>query len=165
MSKTHTMADPANPESETTRSDPNAGKRTQARELAMKLVYVLDVRGAEGVAGDINRIIGREGPMREVEAFARELYQGVLESLSEIDEKVKEAAANWDIERMALIDRALLRIAVFELLFRFDIPPRVTIDEALELSKRYSTEKSASFINGVLDKIFRTYAADKDNMI
>lgn len=165
MSKTPTMADPAQSYSEAKTLDPTTRRRTQARELAMKLVYVLDMRGKDGAASDINRIIGRIGPMKEVEAFARELYQGVLESLEEIDEKVKEAAANWDIERMAQIDRALLRIAVFELLFRFDIPPRVTIDEALELAKRYSTEKSASFINGVLDKIFRTHAKDKDDMI
>ncbi len=85
--------------------------------------------------------------------FAAHLIQGTVEHLSEINDVIRAVAQNWDIERMAVIDRNVLRMATFELLFCEDIPPKVSINEAIELGKRYSTQNSGGFINGVLDKI------------
>ncbi len=89
----------------------------------------------------------------EVKKFASEIIDGTLSMLDEIDSAIKKAAENWVLERMAAVDRNILRFAVYELLQRKDIPPAVTINEAIEIAKKYSTLESASFINGILDKI------------
>jgi len=89
----------------------------------------------------------------EVKKFASEIIDGTLSMLDEIDSVIKKAAENWVLERMAAVDRNILRFAVYELLQRKDIPPAVTINEAIEIAKKYSTLESAAFINGILDKI------------
>ena len=89
----------------------------------------------------------------EVKKFASEIIDGTLSMLDEIDSAIKKTAENWVLERMAAVDRNILRFAVYELLQRKDIPPAVTINEAIEIAKKYSTLESASFINGILDKI------------
>ena len=86
-------------------------------------------------------------------AFADELIFGVIENVEAIDAKIREIASNWDFERIAKIDLSILRMAVYELLFRKDIPPVVTINEAIDLSKQYSAEESRRFVNGVLDRL------------
>jgi N utilization substance protein B len=91
----------------------------------------------------------------EVRKFSEELVNGTLLHLDEIDQKIKQVAAHWKMDRMASVDRNIMRFAVFELLYRDDIPPAVTINEALEIAKKYSSSESASFINGLLDKIAR----------
>lgn len=90
---------------------------------------------------------------REYYAFAEELIAGTLEHLSDIDETLAACAKNWSLARFARCDLAILRIAVYELLYRKDIPPIVTINEAIELAKIYSTEDSHRFVNGVLDRV------------
>lgn len=87
--------------------------------------------------------------------FAETLVWGVLEHKGEIDKLISEAAENWRIDRMNAVDRNVLRIAIFELLYLPDIPPQVSIDEAIELGKRFGTEESGAFINGILDRIAR----------
>jgi len=91
----------------------------------------------------------------EVRKFSEELVNGTLLHLDEIDQKIQQVAAHWKMDRMASVDRNIMRFAVFELLYREDIPPAVTINEALEIAKKYSSSESASFINGLLDKIAR----------
>ncbi len=90
---------------------------------------------------------------RDYYAFAEELIFGVLENRDAIDAKIKEIAKNWDFDRIAKIDLSILRMAIYELLFRKDIPPIVTINEAIDLSKAYSAEESRRFVNGILDKL------------
>jgi N utilization substance protein B len=90
---------------------------------------------------------------QETRAFALRLVQGVRERWDELDATIRGVAQNWDIARMAVIDRNVLRLATYELLFCRDIPPKVAINEAIELGKRYSTANSGAFINGILDKI------------
>ena len=90
---------------------------------------------------------------RDYYAFADELIFGVIENVEAIDAKIREIASNWDFERIAKIDLSILRMAVYELLFRKDIPPVVTINEAIDLSKQYSAEESRRFVNGVLDRL------------
>jgi len=89
----------------------------------------------------------------DVKEFTRDIAASTLKHIKEIDEIIKKAAANWSIERMAIIDRNILRASTYELCYRTDIPSSVAINEALEIAKKYSTEESAPFINGILDKI------------
>jgi transcription antitermination protein NusB len=86
-------------------------------------------------------------------AFADPLIRGTLEHLTEIDALIKKYTKNWDIKRMAVVDRNILRLAIFEMLYRDDIPPVVSINEAVDIAKRFSTEESGRFVNGILDKV------------
>ena len=97
----------------------------------------------------------------DLKKFVRELVSGTLQHSEEIDRVVQAAAENWKMERMAAVDRNILRFAVYELLYRHDIPAAVTINEALEIAKKYSSLESASFINGLLDKIAHTCGKSK----
>ena len=127
-------------------------KRTRARELALKLLYQIDLRGPE-LLDDAADFLREEESDRDAREFALHLVRGTIEHQAEIDTVIREVARNWEIERMAVIDRNVLRMATFEILHRKDIPPKVSINEAIELGKRYSTQNSGGFINGVLDKI------------
>ena len=88
-----------------------------------------------------------------MQQFARDLIRGVIDNAPAVDAKIVEVAENWDIHRMAVVDRNVLRIATHELLFMPDIPPKVSINEAIDLAKKFSTAESGSFVNGILDKI------------
>jgi N utilization substance protein B len=85
--------------------------------------------------------------------FAEKLVQGVLERRDALDEQIKKYAQNWDLHRMAVVDRNVLRLAIYEMMHRDDIPPVVSINEAVDIAKRFSTEESGKFVNGILDKI------------
>jgi transcription antitermination factor NusB len=127
-------------------------KRTRARELALQFLYQLDLRGADLMPEAREYVQGEE---RDVETtrFALRLVQGAHDHKDEIDAMIQGVAQNWNISRMAVVDRNVLRLATYELLHCQDIPPKVAINEAIELGKRYSTQNSGAFINGILDKI------------
>lgn len=130
-------------------------KRTRARELALQLLYQLDARGDD--AWDlVDPLLQREEPgADDVHEFARELVRGAMDKRDEIDVLLKDAAQNWQLHRMALVDRNILRMAVFEMMNLEAVPAKVTINEAIELGKKFSTKQSGSFINGILDRIRR----------
>lgn len=126
----------------------------------MKLLYQVDHGG-----GELDRVCGnfeeyQKSPVR-AQQFSCELVRGILERRDEIDGKIKEALKRWEFDRLASVDTQLIRIAVYELLFCDDIPANVTIDEAIELSRQYSTENSSKFVNGVLGYLCTKYAAHK----
>ena len=123
-------------------------KRRRAREFALQILFEADLSGSEP---DFQSRL--EGEDKDVVAFTRDIVAGTLRHLSEIDSIVKEAAEHWVIERMAAVDRNILRAAAYELLYRKDIPVAVVINEAIEVAKKYSSAESAPFINGILDKI------------
>ncbi|MGK0483390.1 MAG: transcription antitermination factor NusB [Planctomycetota bacterium] len=127
-------------------------KRTRSRELALQFLYQVDLLGSEKMA-DLTEFLREEGGDPETARYARELIEGTHDSASEIDTEIQAVAQNWQIERMAVIDRNVLRIAAFELLHCDEIPPKVAINEGIELGKRFSTQNSGAFINGILDKI------------
>jgi transcription antitermination factor NusB len=127
-------------------------KRTQARELALQLMYQLDLRGDE-ILDEVNAALAPGAGDPEMLDFARELVHGCREKQSEIDRQIEEVAKNWQLKRMAAIDRNILRLATYELLFRPDIPPLVTINEAIDIAKKFSTKNSGPFVNGILDNI------------
>ena len=85
--------------------------------------------------------------------FADRLIRGVLEHRPELDNRIMQFAQNWDLKRMAVVDRNVLRLAIYEMFFREDIPPVVSINEAVDIAKKFSTEASGKFVNGILDKI------------
>ena len=97
----------------------------------------------------------------EVKSFARELFEGTLADIEALDRLVSEQAANWRLERMAAVDRNLLRVALYELLHHPETPPAVVIDEAIEIARRFSGEDSVDFVNGVLDGIRKSLVAVK----
>lgn len=127
-------------------------KRTRARELALQALYQLDIQG-EDFASEVAGFVGEEETDAETVEFALALVRGVALEREELDTRISSVAQNWDISRMAVIDRNVLRMATYELLFREEIPPKVSINEAIELGKRFSTKNSGAFINGILDRI------------
>lgn len=127
-------------------------KRSRARELALQVLYQVDLRGPE-VLAEANSFIRTEERDLATCEFALRLVDGVREHREELDRAIQAVAQNWEIGRMAVIDRNVLRLATYELLHCTDIPPKVSINEAIELGKRYSTQNSGGFINGILDKI------------
>ncbi len=135
-------------------------KRTLGRELALQVLYELDQRGPE-VMDELDACLrgAQEEPDAEIMAFARDLVCGYRENRAPIDEKIESAAKNWQLKRMAVIDRNILRLATFEILYREDIPPLVSINEAIDLAKKFSTPQSGRFVNGILDNIRLTWAS------
>ena len=131
------------------------GTRREARELALQALYQLDMTAE----GDGNEGLGlfwshfdRPGEVRD---FARELVAGVRERRPAIDELIENAAEHWRLSRLSKVDLNLLRIATFELMDRAEIPASVTLNEAVEIARRFGTDESAAFVNGVLDAIAR----------
>jgi len=127
-------------------------KRTRARELALQFLYQMDLRG-ESLLPEAREFVGNEERDAETTRFALRLVQGAHEHKAEIDAMIQSVAQNWNISRMAVVDRNVLRLATYELVHCPDVPPKVAINEAIELGKRYSTQNSGAFINGILDKI------------
>jgi transcription antitermination factor NusB len=127
-------------------------KRTRPRELALQFLYQLDLMGDE-VMNDLTEFLRNEEKNAEACRFAKRLIVGTWERKPELDREIQAVAQNWQVSRMAVIDRNVLRLATHELLHCSDIPPKVAINEAIELGKRYSTQNSGAFINGILDKI------------
>jgi len=136
-------------------------RRTKARERALQALYQIDV-----AATDLDEALARFWPSfepveREVRAGAEELVRGVAQHRREIDEVIEQVSTNWRMDRMAKVDRNVLRLAVFELRWRLDVPVKVCINEAIELGKKYGSENSASFVNGVLDRIAGALPAER----
>jgi len=130
-------------------------KRTRGRELALQLLYMVDARGDEALL-QVDEFLEQEEPDEtEVHEFARQLLSGTLDQQEEIDKAISSAAQNWNIRRMAIVDRNILRMAVYEMIYLKDIPAKVSINEAIEMGKRFSTQQSGAFINGILDRIRR----------
>jgi transcription antitermination factor NusB len=127
-------------------------KRTRSRELALQFLYQIDLLGPEKLS-DLTDFLREEGGDQETARYARVLIEGTVDSTAELDAEIQQVAQNWQIERMAVIDRNVLRLAAFELLHCDEIPPKVAINEGIELGKRFSTQNSGAFINGILDKI------------
>jgi len=128
------------------------GTRRQARELAMQALFYLDMRNNASVEM-LERFCGNFSPSKKSRPFFLKLVNGVLESRDELDALIERFSKNWGIKRMSGVDRNVMRIAVFELLYCDDIPPKVSINEAVDVGKKFGTEESGSFINGIMDSI------------
>ena len=133
------------------------GTRRKAREAALQVLYQIDTAGvpADGVEQAIASFfeLYAETDDQEGREFAEKLVRGCAAQLEAIDTKIRDVSRHWRIERMARVDRNVMRPAVYELMALDDVPRRVTLNEAVELAKRFGDENSASFVNGVLDRI------------
>jgi len=130
--------------------------RTLARECVLKILYAADIR-QENLEVYANIFWeGEPDIKKEAKEFADYLVQGVAEKKDAIDEIISQSATNWEIKRMAAVDRNILRLSTFELLYAEEIPPKVAINEAIELAKKYGDRDSGKFVNGILDKINKT---------
>jgi transcription antitermination factor NusB len=127
-------------------------KRTQAREYALHILYQMDITG-DSASAILDRFWQDNNCEMGVRDFARQLVQGSSKNLAEIDTIISKHSEHWKLYRMAAIDRGILRLATYEILYRNDIPPKATINEAVEMAHKYSTPDSGKFINGILDKI------------
>ncbi|MDD5680670.1 MAG: transcription antitermination factor NusB [Candidatus Omnitrophica bacterium] len=128
-------------------------KRTKAREYALKILYQMEItkdNEKDSVKSFWERESETEGSVKD---FTGQLVKGVTDNIKEIDAKISKYATNWQIDRMAVIDRNILRMATFEILYLDDIPPKVSINEAVDIAKKYGDNNSGKFVNGILDKI------------
>jgi N utilization substance protein B len=127
-------------------------RRSRAREVALQALYQRD-QNRSFTQDDAVRFLARRLLNPELLELGKSLYFGVLEHLIEIDGRLSSVADNWSVERMAVVDRNVLRLGIFELYHGPGTPFKVVLDEAIELAKRYGTEESPSFVNGILDRV------------
>jgi N utilization substance protein B len=127
-------------------------RRTRGREIALQVLYLLEQNPSVDAA-EVERFIDRRLREPRLRQFAQALVAGVRENQPKLDELISAVAENWRIDRMAAIDRNILRLGAFEMIYCPDVPTKVAITEALELAKRYSTAQSSRFVNGILDRL------------
>jgi transcription antitermination factor NusB len=137
------------------------GKRRQARELAIKVLFHLEFTPGDPV--EVFRLIcDNFGTSDAIVPFSMQLVTGVWEHRQTLDQLIAKSSKHWRLERMCHVDKIILRQGLFEIMYLEDIPPKVSIDEAVELGKKYGTEDSGSFINGVLDNLYNDDIKQKD---
>ena len=129
-------------------------KRTRARELAMQGLYQLDVQGPD-LLEQLTEFFIENDPDDLVRKLASEWTKGTWENLAQCDELIVASIIKWQLSRLSAVDKSILRLAVYQLKFCPDIPPRVVINEAIELAKKFSTAQSSAFVNGVLDAVLK----------
>jgi transcription antitermination factor NusB len=134
-------------------------KRTKSREIALKALYRVDI-SKEPISDFLTELLKKERD-KNIRLFAKELITMTLDNIDYLDKLIRKHALNWQLERMAVIDRNIIRLASYELIFCGNIPPKVSINEAIELAKKYGDQDSGKFVNGVLDKITRLEVLSK----
>ena len=139
-------------------------KRTQAREVVLQILYQRDLN--PDPAENLTASFWETNPAPpEVREYTERIIQGTLLHLDEIDTLLSKYAEHWEIHRMAVVDRNILRFATYELLYVEDVPPKVVINEAVNIAKRFSQEESGKFVNGILDKINHTEPRRKEERV
>jgi transcription antitermination factor NusB len=136
-------------------------RRTRARELAMQALYQLDVQGPELLPRLMGEFFCEQESDERTRKLAWEWTSGTWENVVECDRIITSSTIRWQFSRLSPVDRSILRLAVYQLKHRPEIPPKVVINEAIELAKKYSTERSGPFVNGVLDAILKRLGAEK----
>ncbi len=137
-------------------------RRTRARELAMQLIYQLDIQGSEGL-GPLDKFFTEADADDSVRKLASEWTKGTWGNLQQCDQLIVASILKWQFGRLSPVDKSILRLAVYQLKFCPDIPPKVVINEAIELAKKFSGEKAPSFVNGVLDAVLKKLASSQSN--
>jgi N utilization substance protein B len=128
------------------------GNRRKSRELAMQALFYIDM--SQNDSNDLlERFCVNFNPSKKARPFFLKLVNGVVQEKPEIDSIIEKFSDNWKISRMSCVDRNIIRIAVYELLYCRDIPPKVSINEAIDVGKKFGTEVSGAFINGILDSV------------
>lgn len=137
------------------------GARRKARELALQMLFQHDMSGnaTDQIIDTFEELQKSKPNTRE---FAVKIFRGTVDHMPDIDEKIQNQAENWRLSRMAAVDRNIIRMSVYEFLHENDTPKLVIIDEAIEIAKKYGTQKSSQFINGILDGILKRYNLGSD---
>jgi len=130
------------------------GKRRTARELALKFLYQTEFN-SNSPDSELNSFCERANVSEEIQDFTQTLIKNIFIHKKEVDGLLKKISANWVPDRMAMIDKNILRLGICELLFDSTTPPKVVINEAVEIAKKFGTEESPDFINGILDKVYK----------
>ncbi|HET7711985.1 MAG TPA: transcription antitermination factor NusB [Thermoanaerobaculia bacterium] len=132
------------------------GARRKARELALQMLFQHDISGnpPDMITSTFEDLQKSKPNTRE---FATKIFRGTIDHLAKIDDMIQQQAENWRISRMAVVDRNIIRMSVYEFLHENDTPKLVIIDEAIEIAKKFGTQKSSQFINGILDGILKKY--------
>ena len=130
------------------------GKRRAARELALKFLYQTEFN-SNSPDSELNSFCERANVSEEIQDFTQTLVKNIFIHKKEVDGLLKKISANWVPDRMAMIDKNILRLGICELLFDSTTPPKVVINEAVEIAKKFGTEESPDFINGILDKVYK----------
>jgi transcription antitermination factor NusB len=141
----------------------NMDRRTRARELTMQALYQLDVQGPD-VLEQLGWFFKESDTDDLVRALASDWSNGTWENLKQCDELIAISTIKWQFTRLSPVDKSILRLSVYQLKFCTDIPPKVVINEAIELAKKYSTDKSPAFVNGVLDAVLRKIESDDSQL-
>lgn len=128
------------------------GKRRRSREFALQVLYQLEITKQNALQAMV-QLRNNFSPQEKEDEFAKRIVLGVMDHRQEIDRLIESRSEHWRLDRMSIVDRNILRLAIFELLYCSEIPPKVTINEAIDLGKRYGSEDSGGFINGILDRI------------
>ena len=134
-------------------SNPQFAQRRDGRVVAVQYLYSWSLNPPVQLAADLHLFFENQEQPRAHYAFGEELIQGTIAHAAEIDGHIRELAQNWEFDRIAKIDLAILRVAIYEMMFRRDIPPVVSINEAIDLSKLFSNADAKRFINGILDRL------------
>jgi len=129
------------------------GKRRSSRELALKFLYQFELNEGD-LDEQIKLFLERNSSQEDVVNFMKELVVSLIDKMEEIDEIIQKFSDHWILDRMTVIDRNILRMGACELLFNFSTPPKVVINEAIDIAKKYGNEDSPEFINGILDKVY-----------
>ncbi len=137
------------------------GRRRRARELAIQVLFHLEFN--PGDPDEVFHLFCENfSPSKSVRPFSRQLVIGVCENESDLDRLISGSSKHWRLGRMSRVDKTILRMSLFEILFLKDIPPKVSIDEAVELGKKYGAEGSGAFINGILDNVYSKHELEGD---
>ena len=136
------------------------GNRRKARELALNALFPGEMTATSAVE-NFPLLCENFEINKKAIPYGRELVYGITDKRDEIDAKIEGSAVNWRVSRMSVLDRNIIRLASYEMMFKEDVPPRVAIDEAIELAKRYCAEDSPGFINGILDAILKNIGKEK----
>jgi len=128
-------------------------QRREGRIAAIQFLYAWSINPSDDLERDLAEFFADKEQPRDYYAFGEQLLLGTIEKFDAIDERIRSLAENWDFTRIARIDLAILRLSIFEMLFRKDIPPVVSINEAIDLSKLFSNADAKRFINGILDRL------------
>jgi len=136
------------------------GTRRKSREIAIQILYQLEINEAD-IEDAVETYWDAYKPSRDLKDFSSHILHGVFRHRKDIDTVIGKTSNHWSLRRMPAVDRSILRAAIFEILYCPDIPLKVSIDEAIELAKKFGTEKSSSFVNGILDKVAHQFPDKK----
>ena len=141
----------------------NKHDKRQARVLALKMIYSKEINSDQhksSIAKDISKVNGMSS--KEITEYAKQIFDLTFEKQDEMDKYIVEKSSNWDISRIGLIDKLIIRMSLVEMLYVNEVPPKVSIVEGVEIAKEYSTNDSGAFVNGILDSVYNEKMGAKD---